>query len=204
MALTQSQWYAKISKFVPSWWFEKYVYAPAIFQGIAAVFAQIQQDTDDAQSATFILQSPSPILDMLADERSVTRLPGETNVPFALRVQSMFNQANPIALMKLINSVLIVGTATLRQHGLGDKIFIGQSYLNRFEVFTYISYNTFTIAIEKQLPAPNSFLDNGFYLNEGAYLGTNESSALVLALLNLIINDNQACGTLYRLFERSS
>jgi hypothetical protein len=204
MALTQEQWYAKIVKFVPSWWFEKYVFAPAIFQGIAAVFAQIQQDIDDAQSATFILQSPAPIVDLLGYERSVSRLPGESTPVYAPRIQNMFNQVNPVALLKLINDVLIQGTATIREHGNGDGLFIGQSYINRAEVFTYIYYNTFSVIIDKQVPNPNSFISRSYFLNEASYLGTNESSAVVLSLLNLILNDNQAGGTLYRLFERSS
>lgn len=209
MAQTQAQWYAKISKFVPSWFFEKGDLTPAVFQAIAAVFQGIEQDTEDQQTATFITKSVMPIIDLLGDERSVTRQPGESNIVYGKRIQSLLNQANPFALLIVINALLIKGTATLREHGLGDRLFVGQSYLDRGEVFTTIYFNTFSIIIDRQIPDPNSFMMDGMHSGATSdffgqsYVGTDESSKVVFDLLVETINNLKAAGTLYRVFERS-
>src|SRR4051812_27763030 len=88
MALTQDQWFEKIKKFVPSWYFEKYVYAPAVFKAVAAVFQAIQEDTDDAQASTFILQSAAPVDDLHGDERNLPRGSGESDGSYNFRIQN--------------------------------------------------------------------------------------------------------------------
>ncbi len=69
MAQTVDQWYDKITKFVPSWYFQdadlSVCFSRGVFMAIAAVFQQIQQDCDDMVQQTYIVANPTaPLIDL--------------------------------------------------------------------------------------------------------------------------------------------
>ena len=103
MAQTQGQWLAKISKFVPAWYFENkeanVCFTVGVFNGIAAVFAQIAADVDSQQASTFILDSAAPVTDLHGDERSLPRLTSEADGAYAGRIQNCLFQ--PVGVAKL-------------------------------------------------------------------------------------------------------
>lgn len=118
-AQTVDQWFAKLKKWVPSWYFENrfnrnVAVTEAIFYGAAAVYQQVEQDMIDQQSATFILDSPAPILDLLGDERSQIRTTGETDGSFQPVVQNcLFRNVGEVELLALVNAQLNNGPAYL-------------------------------------------------------------------------------------------
>lgn len=204
MALTQQQWYNKLRSWVPTWYFETEKYNDAIFQGWAKVFSQAQQNAEDHQKQNFILQCETLFLDLQGDERNYKRLPRETNPVYAKRVQSLLNKSNGPSIQDLVNEILIVGTCTLREHGLGDIICANRgSFLNRREVFTNIYYNTFTLIVERQIHPPYSFLNRSYFLSRGNFLGSNHSDQTVFDLILEVVNNVKAAGTLYRVLERN-
>jgi hypothetical protein len=128
VALNLSQWYAKITKFVPSWYFERKdvsgALSPGVFKAIASVFQQLQQDTDDQQASTFITESAAPVLDLLGDERNTPRTLGESDISYAPRVQlALFVPVGESQLQMGVDGLLNNGTAFFienEQYGFWD------------------------------------------------------------------------------------
>jgi hypothetical protein len=204
MGLSQAQFFAKIKSWVPEWYFESEEFNIAIFQGFAKVLANLQQNAEDHQKQRFIGLAESLFLDLHGAQRGFFRLPRETNPVYASRVRSLLNRSNPPALEALVNSVLIVGTCTIREHGLGDIICANRgSFLNRREVFTDNYYNSFTIIVDRQIHPPYSFLNREYFANRGDFLGSNTSDQTVFDLILEVVNTNKAAGTLYRVLERN-
>lgn len=118
MAQTQSQWLAKISKFVPGWYFEDkeqdVCFTVGVFNGVAAVFAQIAADADDQQASTFILDSAAPVTDLHGDERTLPRLTSEADGSYAARIQNcLFQPVGDQKLLAVINASLNNGVGVM-------------------------------------------------------------------------------------------
>jgi hypothetical protein len=206
--LTQAQWLAKLKGWVPSWFFQDEKYQQSHFDGLAAILAQIDSDAQSYFQELFIKPTgmtgaDSVYLDMFGFERTIPRLPQESDAVYAGRIQTLLNQSNPVAILAAVNALLINGPAFLQEHGLGEKLFCNESYLNRGEVLTYISFNTFSLVIPRQLHAPFSFMSRGYFCNE-SYVGSNQSSQTVFDLIVETVNNLKAAGVLYRVFERTS
>lgn len=121
MAQTATQWYAKISKFVPSWYFEgqeqSVCFTRGVFKGLAAVLAQCQQDADDQQAATFIMNTVdvAPITDLHGAERNTPRGGGESDSSYRPRIRdALFKPVGSAELAIAVNAVL--------HNGVGDFI----------------------------------------------------------------------------------
>ena len=198
-AQTVDQWYAKLKKWVPGWWFENnnnlsVAVTSAIFYGAAAVYQQIEQDMLDQQAATFILNSPAPVLDLLGDERSVARTTGESDASFQPVVQNcLFRNVGQVELLALINAQLTVTPAFLienEQYGFYDDADVSTTngipyfddYWSRW-LSTQKTYNWWTVIIPIQ---------------------TGGTDATIMANLISIIEANKALGTTYDVLYRSS
>ena len=198
-AQTVDQWYAKLKKWVPSWWFEnKYnkniPVTEAIFYAAAAVYQRAEQDMIDQQSATFILDSPSPIIDLLGDERSLPRIVGESDGAYEIRVQnSLFRNVGEVILQSLIDSQLNNGNSFLienEQYEFFDDpdltttngIPYFDDYWTRWLDFTK-TYNWWTVIIPLQ---------------------TGGTAATIMANIIAVIEANKALGTTYDVLYESS
>jgi hypothetical protein len=200
MALTQAQWYQKLRGFLPAWWFEQENHQDAVLQGMSAIFAELDVEADNHFNETFITRSTAPVIDAHGAERNVTRLSGELDQPLSQRIRYILNQSNPNAIATLVNSLLVRGTCTVREHAT-DRIFCGGSFLNRHEVFTDEFYNVFSIVVDKQVHDPYSFLSRGNFASRGDFVGSNESSLAQFQAIVEAVNKAKAFGVLYRVTE---
>ena len=203
MALTKDQWYSKLKSWVPTWFFEGEYFNRAQFEGIAKLLSEAQQQAEDHQSETFLAQAADTFLDVHGNERSFERLPRETDAAWALRIRSLLNTSNKLALQVLVNQFLIVGVCTILEHSIGESIFCNRgSYLNRREVFSDSWYNTFSVLIDPQIHDGYSFYSRGNFCNRGDFVSDDKSSKEIFDLVAQILNNHKAAGTLYRLIER--
>jgi hypothetical protein len=200
MALTTEQWFLKIKSWLPDWWFEQPNHQVALLHGIAAIFAELDQEADNHVNETFISKSTAPVLDAHGDERNVDRLDGELDGPYSSRIRYIVNQSNPQAIKTLVDSILARGKSTIREHDT-DRIFCGQSFFNRHEVFTDAFHNVFSIVVDKQVHAPYSFLSRGNFAGRNTFVGTGQSDTARLQAIVAAVNKSKAFGVMYRLTE---
>lgn len=198
-AQTVDQWFAKLKKWVPSWYFENkfnrnVAVTEAIFYGAAAVYQQIEQDMLDQQAATFLLSSPGPIIDLLGDERSLPRIAGESDASYEVRVQnSLFRNVGEVELQALIDSQLHVTPSFLIENeqdfffddadvSLTHGIPYFDDYWSRFLMIEK-TYNWWTVIIPLQ---------------------TGGVDATIMTNVIAIIEANKALGTTYDVLYQDS
>jgi hypothetical protein len=202
MAMSQAQWFTKLKSFLPSWWYENEKYQIAVLEAMAAVFAELDIEADNHFNETFISKATAPVLDAHGAERSVDRLTGELDAPFSQRIRYIINQSNPVDIKTMVDSLLIKGKCDIREHGLGDALFASRgSFCNRHEVFTDISYDTFSIVVDKQLHDPYSFLSRENFASREDFIGSSESSLPIFQAIAAAVNKAKAFGVLYRISE---
>lgn len=201
--LTQDQWYEKIRLWVPRWFWQKEEYNEALFRALAAVAAKAQEVAQGHVDDTFIMRSAGGVLDAHGAERNVTRLSGELDPSYAVRVQNLFNQSNVPSLLAFIDQVLVNGRARI-QEDFDSIPFLDRGYFaNRGAVFLLEPWhNTFSIIVDKQVHSANGFTDREYFMDRGeAFASTSESLESVFELIIQIVNDNKALSTFYRIIE---
>lgn len=204
MARNKEEWFQTLKSWVPEWFFEREEYNEAVFYAMAEILALQQAEAEDTLSQTFIDQADGSFLDLLGDERSVDRLPGEFDSQYSVRIKNkglVSNLSKP-ALLSLINQLIIKGTAQIKEDWEGGSFFNREAFFNRGEVVIQPIENTFTIVVDKQLHDPYSFFDREYFCDRGDFVGTTDSSEYVFQLILNAVNDNKAFGTLYRIIER--
>lgn len=187
MSLTADQWYQKLQKFVPGWWFDQDdPHTRAIFKGVAAVMTAIQQDSDDQFTQAFVMQSSAPILDLHGDERGVARgtVPPEDAPLYAKRVQRITSATDNPSIQALVNSFLISGSCS-----------IVESPADLYGM------NHFTVHIPAQTHAPYSFADRGYYTGRATYTGSDDVAPEIIASIQLAVDAAKAFGVLYTITE---
>lgn len=159
MALNQAQWYAKLKKFFPGWWFESEEFQDAYTQGIAKVLAQLQTDVDAHIAATFVLQATGEELTQHGLERGILRQTGESDASYELRVQNLWNIANRADIQSLVDSLLTTGTATITEDQIDGNVFADREhFVDRGYLLTDLVLSAFSIVVENQ-GEPDSFYD---------------------------------------------
>lgn len=204
MALTQNEWYLKLKSWLPTWWFEETGYNEAVLQGLAAVFAAVQENGEQHQQQTFITMSDTPFIDAHGDERGVDRLPAEPNGPYATRIQNLTSRTNVPSLKAAVDALLIKGESTFIEHGdwaEGHPYFNREAFYNRRELFTDLSYNVFSIVVAKQLHDPYSFFNREYFANREDFVGSNESSQEIFDQIVASVNKSKVGGVMYRIVE---
>lgn len=204
MAKTQEQWFQTLKSWVPEWFFEKEVYSVALYQAIAKLLEQAQLDVEEQQKQTFILKGSGSNLDLHGYERTVPRLGAELDPQYALRIRikSLISQLSKVDLLAIVNSLIIRGTATIREDFEGS-IFVDRSeYANRGAIVIEPIDNTFTVLVDKQIRDPYAFVEREFFSDREAFVSNSESSDYVFELILNAVNDNKAFGTLFRIIER--
>lgn len=202
MALTQAQWYEKIKKFVPLWYFESEYYQLAYFQALAKVLAQTQADMEEFAAATFIEQATTPYLELHGDERNVDRITDEEDSAYATRIRYIANSSYKAALKRIIDAILIVGECEIREGWDGTNPYLSRGfYFSRDEYFNDYHYNVFTVLIEAQLHDPFAYFSRSAYLSREDYLGSDESASAVYDSLEAAIDKAKALGVMYKIVE---
>lgn len=204
MAKTQAQWFEQLKAWVPEWFFEKEENNVAIMQALARILAESEADVADQKKQTFILESDSPYLDLHGFERSVTRLIGELNPPYAKRVRlkSLVSQLSKPSLLTIINGLLIKGVASIREDFSGSIFSDRDEFCNRGSIIIEPIENTFSILVDKQIRDPYSFADREFFCDRESFVGDADSDEGIFELIAAAVNENKAFGALYRIIER--
>lgn len=205
MALTQQEWFEKIASFVPSWWFtEQGHYAEAIFQGLAAVFAQVEQDSEDQFDQTFLTRATSPVLDLLGSERHIDPLPGETPALYLKRIQQITSHPAKADILAFIDSILLTPGAKIFQAPQDSPYCSRGSFCGRDDYLLQLRKNFFLVVVPKQVHAPYSFTGRSLYCGRGSYVGSLDSTAAAYATIIAGVNQLKAFGVMWGLVESST
>lgn len=212
MADTQQQWYLKCVGWVPSWYFEKQKYAVAQFQAIAALFQSLQQDVDDHLTATFYTKDTTPIEDAYGAERQKTRLAGETDSTYALRIQQITSQTDKPDILAAINQLLLEGPAVIFETPFDNPYCARNTFCSRSNYLINARRNFFLVVVPRQTHPPYSFVgdiaDAGTekwanFCSRGTYAGSYDSTSVVLNSVVAKINSMKAFGVMYAILETS-
>lgn len=202
MALTQEQWYKKLRSWVPAWVFQKEGRNVAVFQAMAKVLAQYQEDAEAHYEQTFIDQAEGEILDLHGSERSLERFPGENDSAFRPRIKIIKNSSNCPTLKELIDAQLINPEAEIVEALEINNFLDREAFLNRGVLDTVYKYNTFFVFVPNQLKAAETFANRENFLDRESFTGQLESPISLFERLVDIVNKNKAFGTFYSLSER--
>lgn len=198
MAQTADEWYAKLKKFVPSWYFEgdeaDVCYTRGVFKGLAAVMAQIQADCDDQQAVTFIMNAAdvAPFTDLHGSERSIPRKSAEIDTDYQPRIRDgLFVPVNQTEIESVVNACLNNGTGTFIENAIASfwdddnttAIFFDDTADNSRWLESQKTYNWWTVIIPIQ---------------------TAGVQATIMANIVAAIEANKAYGTTYDILYRSS
>lgn len=201
MALTQAQWNTKIRSLLPSWWFEQDRRTPGLIQAIAAVFAQLDIDANDAFNSTFITRSTAPILDVLGDERNLTRLSGETDANYASRIQRITSETDKISIKAAVDALLSNPGCKILETPIDNPYLSRGCYLSRDSYLTDIQKNFFWIVIPKQTHAAYSFASRGNYMSRLDFMGTATTTQTLYPSIITLVNAMKAFGVLFGIVE---
>lgn len=204
MAKTQVEWYQTLRSWVPEWFFEQESSNVALFQAIAKILEESQLDVEDQQEQTFILKATAPYLDLHGYERTVSRLSGELDPQYAIRIRlkSLISQLSKPAIKALVDALLIKGQCSIREDFEGSIFVDRNEFVNRGSIVIEPIDNTFTILVDKQMRDPYSFVDREHFVDREDFVGSSESSEYVFDLILNAVNENKALGVFYRIIER--
>jgi|SRR5665213_449169 len=210
MAQTKSQWAAKLKSFVPGWWFQEGSYfAAAVFNAAAAVFATLDQDQEDMLNTTFITRSAAPVEDLLGDERSKTRLTGETNPNYATRIQRITSFTDAPDILAAVNAILSNPGAKLLEAPTDSPYCSRGTFLSRDNYLSAFLDNYFAIVVPLQNHVPYTFAFDGneataqqlYFASRKNFVGNSGSSEAIYPALIALVNSMKAFGVLFRVIE---
>jgi hypothetical protein len=184
MAISKAQFYEKLKNWVPDWVFESENYQKAVFNSIAKILSSSFDEVLDFVDQTFIEDATQYTLDLHGSERSVTRIVGESDANYSLRIRNRAKALDRTTIEATVNSFLPSGACTVEEHDY-DGTFCDRDYLvadnNPRKVFSDIDYDTFSIIVPQQTAgAPGQTVLDG---------------------IADAINASKALGTLYRIVE---
>ena len=204
MARTQAEWFTVLKGWVPDWYFEEISVQAAHFQALAKLLALAEVTMDDHVTETFICQSEALFLDEHSLERNIERLLNELDITVCNRVRNIINTSDIVSIQSIVDELLIAGVAEIVEHD-NNRIFLNSEvFYNRGAAFSEIFYNFFTIIIDKQIRAPESFANREFFMNREDVYGQDDSSLSLLQTIVEAVNGAKAYGILYRLIERAA
>lgn len=201
LEVTKAQFFEKLKGQVPEWFFEEEEYNEAYFYGAAAVLEQIQTDGKNHVDQTFIGNAEGDILDAHGEERTKPRLENENDSLYRARIRTISNQSPPPDLQRIVESLIITGTVTIRED-FNDTVYASRGYYaSRKAVVCDQIENTFSVIVDKQIHEPYSFADRENFVSRGSYVGSVNGLIEVYRAIVQAVNENKAFGTLYRLVE---
>lgn len=201
MSLTQDQWFQKLKKFVPNWWFEKYKYSPALFQGIASAMMQLQADGEDQFNAVFLTNETTPILDLSGSEVGKPRISGENDPSYVVRIQRISNQSDAPDIKSIVDSLLIVPGCKIQSSPIDNSYCNRKFSASRDNYLCGFLQNFFIIIVPKQIHIPYSFTSRRFFDNRLAFAGSNVDPTQQFTSIIQQVNDSISFGVMYSIVE---
>lgn len=203
MALTQEQWFNKLSSYVPSWVFQEDKNATAHYQGLAKALEALQGSAEDHIKETYITTSSGEFTDLHGKDRNEVRTATDTPETFKARIREIINSSNVPALKALVDSMLISGESTIVEHHSAEVFCDAGAFLdvNVIPVGDLL-YDFFTVIINHQIPPASTFCDIDAFCDNTYMTGAVESDPKLFQGIIEAINKNKALGTEYRLIER--
>lgn len=196
-------WKTKVDAFIQNSVYKDTVYTDAVLWGLAAVLCKIDETLDFHTVQTYICEAQRAYLLEHGKERKVDPKVDETDASYATRVKQIANRVSCPDIKAVVDELLDFGEATIIEDS-NSAIFLNRDdFLNRGEVIIDQILTAFTILVDNQVHEPYSFADNGFFADNGDHMGHIASN---LELFNIIIeavNAVKACGTAFRLIERT-
>jgi hypothetical protein len=202
MALTKQQWYLKLRGWVPTWFFETPAYQSAHFYALADLLSKLQTEMEQHKAETYILTSSAPQVDLHGAERTTDRLTAELDGSYKVRIQSLANKVNKLALKQIVDQLLLVGEATILEDWQGSAYFDREFFFNRGALTLDLVHNTFTVLFDNQRPEPFAYFDREDFFNRETYMTSLTTPTAFFDAIVQSIADNKALGTLYRVVER--
>jgi hypothetical protein len=151
VALTKSQWFAKLKRWVPTWFWETENYNSAAFNGVADALSELQTEVDYHIDQTKLLDAEGEYLDQHGSERTITRFTGESDAAYAIRIQNLSNPSNPDDIEAMLDAVIAPGTRyIIREMPVGLMFAKNRCFATRKWVTSGCKYNEFSIVIEPQ------------------------------------------------------
>lgn len=183
-ALTQQEWFDKLSTWVPKWYFEDETYQVAVMQALAKLLASADTEMRAQFDETFISRAADEMVDQHGYERSISRYSGESDANYAGRIQNLAINLDPVSLATLATAFLVTGTATVYEHDIDGIYGDRDSFLDRREIMSDINYCAFSVVVP--------------------YQGVGSPGLTALEAVANAVNAAKALGTLYHLVELST
>jgi hypothetical protein len=203
-ALTQQQWYDKIKRFLPSWYFEDLNHQHGHLMGLSKLMETFQADVAAHIGETFIETAAGDFLDEHGDERTVLRLSGELDPSYRERIRILTNTVTYTNLKNLVDALLDSGNlltedgdGLLTEDGEGLDA-AGRSYL--FENWNYGYFDDGDDETALFIDAPNSvWLDGTKVYNWLTFIIPTQPSpdTVIKQTITDAIEYNKAAGITY-------
>lgn len=208
MGLKQDLWIKKIKSWVPDWFYDAddAKIRNAYIVALAKVLESAEIELENDHAMTFIGTAVAGFLDMMGDEIGVKRLINELDTRYRIRIryESTKTRADIESIKKMVDELLIAGECSISEDE-ETALFLNQDvYLNRSYIFTETIINTFSVVVDKQVRAAETFCDRDNFLNLENVIGQVDSELELFETILQTIFDNMAGGTLFRLVERTA
>lgn len=198
----QQEWYDTLESWIPSWFFLEEDNQVAHVQALALILSYNDSQVYEHVMQTYIQNAEGLVLDEFATNRGLSRLPGELDAQFRVRIRNISFDGDCPTLKQLVDSVLIAGESTIIEDYESQLFLSRNQFYNRGSILVEEIENVFTVLVDKQVHEPYSFMNNEYFMDRDNFIGAYTSSDYVFELIKAIIDDNKATGTLYRVIER--
>ena len=205
MSFTQEELYEKLKATIPSHYFcdgdeENF---EAIYQGLAIVLERVCTAIDNHFTETFICQADDGYLTQHGNERNIIRAIAEIDANFAQRIKNITNTTSCTEIKRVVDALLDVGESIITEDFKDTVFYSRESFFNRGDILIEAIKDAFSIIVDNQVHAPYSFYSREFFFSREDFIGRLISSDALFDLIIETVNRNKACGTTYRLIERT-
>lgn len=207
--MTQSDWFTRISAWVPEELLNQSVHVAPILQGMAATMAAYEVERAALIAETYITTADGVWLGSHGHERNTLRITNETDALYGPRVQGnhLINKFDVITIKSIVDGLLLSGTSLIEEDWAN-----GNTYGNYFNRLAFMNRglitnptmikDAFAIVIPRQYHQPYSFFSRGYFCNRLNFEGTTGSNLVLLQAIIQAVNDSRVFGATFRLIER--
>lgn len=106
MAISQEEWFLKLSRFIQNWIITDDGFSEAVYQSIAKTLAEQSLNLDSNIDETFIDTAAGEYLDLHGKDRNVVRYEGESDASYRERIKLIQNTISIETLKPAVEAVL--------------------------------------------------------------------------------------------------